>query len=403
MYLAGVTIRPRGGFRPGPGARLSLFYGCLFLVIGIHAPFWPVWLQGRGMTAGEIGVLLAVGIWVKVFANPFVGHVVDRRGDRRRPMIVLAGAGLASAALFAVAADFWSLLLVSGLFGLALSSLFPLSDNLAVRVADERNLQYGRLRLWGSISFIVAAVLGGRVFEGRPEGWILALVLMAMAATWVSAFFLPDARWPAQRGRKPAALGLARSPVFVLFLAAASLIQSSHAVFYGFSTLHWRSAGHSDAMIGWLWAEGVIVEVALFLIGGALLARLGPVRLIVAAGLAGALRWGVTGLTADLGPLLAVQTLHAFTFAATHLGAVHFIARAAPPNLSASAQSVYSALGTGVGFGVTMPLAGYLYARFGGHAFLFMGAMALAGAGCAALLARRWDGNPISLRRAAPG
>ena len=97
MYVAGFTIRSRDGFRPSPGARLSLFYWCLFLVIGIHAPFWPVWLQGRGMTAAEIGVLLAAGIWVKVFANPLIGHVVDRRGDRRRPMIVLAGAGLASA------------------------------------------------------------------------------------------------------------------------------------------------------------------------------------------------------------------------------------------------------------------------------------------------------------------
>ena len=124
-------------------------------------------------------------------------------------MIVLAGAGLAGASLFAVAADFWTLLLVSGLFGLALSSLFPLSDNLAVRVADERNLQYGRLRLWGSISFILAAVLGGRILEGRSEGWSLALVLMAMAAAWLSTFFLPDPRRRRTRTRSRYSVGTA--------------------------------------------------------------------------------------------------------------------------------------------------------------------------------------------------
>ncbi len=398
MYPAGFTLRPRDGFRPGPGARLSLFYWCLFLVIGVYVPFWPVWLESRGMTTAEIGLLLAVGIWVKVFANPLVGHVVDRRGDRRRPMIALAGASLAFALLFATASGFWTLFLISGLFGFALSSLFPLSDNLTVRVAGERELQYGRIRLWGSISFIVAAILGGRVLEGRPEGWVLAMVLAAVAATWLSTFLLPDARWPAQRGRTPSSLPLLRNPVFLLFLAAASLIQSSHAVYYGFATLYWRSTGHSDATIGWLWAEGVVAEVVLFVFGGTLLARLGPVWLVAAAGLAGTLRWGVTGLTADFVPLFAVQALHAFTFAATHLGAVHFIARAAPPSLSASAQSIYSALGTGVGFGLTMPLAGYLYANFGGGAFLFMSMMTLAGAGCAALLARRWDGGPIPLR-----
>ena len=397
MYPTGFTIRLPDDFRPGPGARLSLFYWCLFLIIGVYLPFWPIWLESRGMTTAEIGFLLAVGTWVKVFANPLVGHVVDRRGDRRRPMIVLAGASLVFAMLFAIATDFWTLLLISGLFGFALSSLFPLSDNLTVRVASERELQYGRVRLWGSISFIVAAILGGRVLEGRPEGWVLAMVLMAVAATWLSTFLLPDARWPTAHERKSISFRLLRSPVFFLFLAGASLIQSSHAVYYGFATLYWRSAGHSDVMIGWLWAEGVIAEVVLFIFGGTLLARLGPVWLMVVAGLAGALRWGVTGLTADLVPLLVVQALHAFTFAATHLGAVHFIARAAPPSLSASAQSIYSALGTGVGFGVTMPLAGYLYAQFGGGAFLFMGMMALVGAGCAVLLARRWDGNTISL------
>lgn len=397
MYPIGSLIRRTGPDQFGPGARLSLFYWCLFLIVGVYLPFWPVWLESRGMTAAQIGILLAVGTWVKVFANPLVGHVVDRRGDRRRPMIVLAGAGLAFVALFSVANGFWALLIISGLFGFALSSLFPLSDNLTVRIASERGLQYGRIRLWGSLSFIAAAMLGGRILEGRPEGWVLAMVLAAVAVTCLSTFLLPDARWPTEGVRKARSLRLLVNPVFVLFLASASLIQSSHAVYYGFATLYWRSVGHSDTVIGWLWAEGVIAEVILFTFGSAILARLGPVRLMAIAGLAGLLRWGVTGVTADLVPLLLVQAIHAFTFGATHLAAVHFIARAAPSNLSASAQSLYAALGTGVGFGVTMPLAGLLYDQFGGGAFLFMAGMTAVGAGCAVLLARRWDGKEISL------
>ena len=326
-----------------------------------------------------------------------IGHVVDRRGDRRRPMIVLAAAGLAIAALFTGAREFWVLLVISGLFGFALSSLFPLADNLTVRVASERGLQYGRIRLWGSISFVAAAILGGRLLEGRPDSWVLWLVLGALALTWLSTFLLPDARWPKEGRDKAPALRLLANPVFLLFLASASLIQSSHAVYYGFATLYWRSVGHSDTIIGWFWAEGVIAEVVLFLFGAALLARLGPVHLLVIAGLGGLLRWGITGLTADLIPLIVVQALHALTFGATHLAAVHFIARAAPSNLSASAQSLYSALGTGVGFGITMPLAGVLYEHFGGGAFLFMASMAGVGAGLALVLGRKWDGKEISL------
>lgn len=397
MPIFGDLMRRTGMDPLGPGARLSLFYGCLFLFVGIYLPFWPVWLESRGMTAAEIGILLAVGTWVKVLANPLVGHIVDRRGDRRIPMIVLAGAGLAAGVLFYLAHGFWVLLVISGLFGFALSALFPLSDNLTVRVASERGLQYGRIRLWGSISFIAAAMLGGRILEGKPDSWVLMLVLIAVGLTWISTFWLPDARWPTEERRKGLSFRLLTNPVFLLFLASASLIQSSHAVYYGFATLFWRSMGHSDTVIGWLWAEGVAAEVILFLFGGALLARLGPVWLLATAGLAALLRWGITGLTVDLVPLLLVQALHAFTFGATHLAAVHFIARAAPSNLSASAQSLYSALGTGVGFGIMMPLAGYLYEQFAGAAFLFMAAMTVVGTVCAIILARRWDGEQISL------
>ena len=397
MYPIWLTARWRITRISGPGVRLSVFYWCLFLIIGVYLPFWPVWLETRGMTAAQIGILLAVGTWVKVFANPLVGHIVDQRGDRRRPMIVLAGLGLAFVTLFYTAEGFWSLLIISALFGFALSSLFPLSDNLTVRIAHERSLQYGRIRLWGSISFVVAAMVGGQILEGRPETWILAMVISAVALTWGSTFFLPDARWPTKNGERTHSIRLLTNPVFLLFLASASLIQSSHAVYYGFATLYWRSVGHSETIIGWFWAEGVIAEIILFMFGTALLARMGPIWLLTLAGTIGTLRWGITGLTADLMPLLLVQAMHAFTFGATHLAAVHFIAQAAPPHLSASAQSLYSALGTGVGFGITMPLAGFLYAHFGGTAFLFMAAMTAIGAVCAVLLSRRWDGGTISL------
>ena len=73
-------------------------------------------------------------------------------------------------------------------------------------------------------------------------------------------------------------------PAFLLFLGAAAAIQSSHAVYYAFGTLHWRGLGHSEAVIGWLWAEGVIAEILLFAFGSALGSRLSPARLLMVAG-----------------------------------------------------------------------------------------------------------------------
>ena len=107
---------------------------------------------------------------------------------------------------------------------------------------------------------------------------------VALVLTTLVAFYLPRPRAPqASReavGRFPVVSLLANRP-FVLMMIAAAFIQSSHAVYYGFSTLHWRAHGHGDDVIGWLWAEGVIVEVALFTFSAAVVRRLGPTTLLI--------------------------------------------------------------------------------------------------------------------------
>ena len=122
-----------------------------------------------------------------------------------------------------------------------------------------------------------------------------------------------------------------------------------------------------------------------------------PTWLLVIAGIAGSIRWIVAGLATDLSLLILCQALHAFTFGATHLSAVHFIQRAAPQDMSASAQSLYSALGSGVGFGIMMPIAGYLYEVYGPNAFIFMAAMAASGTSLALFLIYYWDGERLSV------
>ncbi len=360
-------------------------------------PFWPLWLESRGMGPAEIGILIGAAFWAKVVTNPLIGGLVDRRGDRRRPMIALAAACLASYALFAVAEGFWALLGVSVLAGVFLSALLPLGESLTMRTAHERGFDYGRVRLWGSISFILAAALGGRLLEGRAPDIVLWLILAALGATVLACVVMPDIRLtPAGHGTRPV-WRLLRNPVFVLFLAATGLLQASHAVYYGFATLHWRAAGLDEAVIGALWAEGVVAEILLFVASGAFVRRLGPQGLLLLAAVGGMVRWTATAYSTGLGVLFAAQTLHALTFAAAHLAAMHFIARAAPPELSATAQTVYAAVGMGIVFGAAMWAAGGLYAAFGGGAFLAMAGLSTAGGLLALLLAARWRGGAIDI------
>jgi PPP family 3-phenylpropionic acid transporter len=381
-------------------ARLAFFYGAVFAVLGIYGPFWPVWLEAHGVGAAEIGILFAVATWVKVLGNPLIAHVVDRRGDRRLPMIVLAAAALAAAALFSIADGFWPIFMVTALWGLAFAALIPLAENLTMLKVRAHGLDYGRIRLWGSLTFIAGSVGTGRLLVGRSEDWVLWLILGVLGLVLCATILLPDHKAPPRRqGRAPARLVLG-NPLMLVFFAAGGMIQASHAVFYGFSTLHWRAHGHGDDVIGWLWAEGVIVEVALFTFSAAVVRRLGPTTLLIIGGLAAMLRWSVTGLTTELEVLVLVQALHALTFGATHLGAMHFIARAVPAEISATAQSLYAGIAMGVAFGVAMPLAGWLYGQAGGAAFQAMAALAALGTLFAILLARRWRGTTMEMAAA---
>ena len=131
----------------------------------------------------------------------------------------------------------------------------------------------------------------------------------------------------------------------------------------------------SDAVIGLLMAEAIVAEVALFAWGRRLIERLGPAGLTACAAAASVLRWSVTAFAPPLAVLAAVQLLHAATFAMQHLSAMLVLSRAVPPERAATAQALHSALGYGAPGGLLMLLAGFLYARFGGMAFLAMAAI----------------------------
>ncbi len=241
--------------------RLALFYSGFFLVIGVLMPFWPLWLKSRGLGAAEIGIVLASGMWIKVLINPFTSALADHLGERKRLIAGLSVMAFASFTLFAFVHSFWPVLLVSMLFFAFWAPMIPLGESLTMLTAARRSLDYGRIRLWGSLSFIIAAGTAGRILAGRPADLVYWLVLGAVGVAVGFCFLLPDIRAPKAAGRRLLILDVLRDKSFLIFLAAAGMVQTSHAVYYAFGTLHWRAAGYTETVIGALWAEGVIAEI----------------------------------------------------------------------------------------------------------------------------------------------
>lgn len=361
-----------------PAVRLAAYYGALFAAVGVNLPFWPLWLKDRGLSPADIGLIMATTYLMKMVVNPLVGHVVDRRGDRRRPMVIMAVGAAVTWACFALVDGFWGILAVTVLSLSLWSGIMPVGESLALMITQRHRLDYGRVRLWGSAAFILTAIAVGRLLVDHPPDVLVWLVAGTLALTAAACAALPDERVPVPTAGNPLPLrSLLTSAGFLLFLTAGSLNQISHTVYYAFSTIHWKAAGISDDTIGLLWSEGVLAEIVLFSISGAVVRRIGPEGLILTAALCGAVRWGVLGTTTELPLLFTAQILHAATFGCAHLGAMHFIQRTIPAGLSARAQGIYSAVAMGAAPGFMSPLTGRLYEALGGYAFLVMAGFSL--------------------------
>jgi PPP family 3-phenylpropionic acid transporter len=372
---------------------MAIFYAAIFAMIGIHMPFWPVWLEAKGLSPTEIGTVYASSIGFKIIFNPLISHFADRYGQRRQIMISLALLALITFSFFGLVDGFWQILLISILFFSVWSPLIPLGESLAMlgdyKTRNKefgRETDYGRLRLWGSITFIITAIGTGYLLTDENIEIVYQIILVSLALVFAVTLILPPTRAPALNDIWFAPMTVLKDKNFLIFIFASALIQASHGVYYAFGTLNWKVQGYSENIIGLLWAEGVVAEIILFIFGARLIAVLGPSGIIVLGGVAGILRWLLMGDADGLAALVFLQALHAFTFGATHLGAIYFIYRHFPNNLSASAQGVYSAIVMGLALGLSIFASGKLYSLFGSDAYNAMALMAAVGTLIAILL-----------------
>jgi MFS transporter, PPP family, 3-phenylpropionic acid transporter len=369
--------------------RLKAFYAALFLTLGVQLPFLPVWLTAKGLDASAIGIVLAVPAVIRIAAIPLATRVADRH-DALRGVIILAAAGATIGfGALAFAQGVLAIALVYALASAAYAPVMMLADTYALRGLAQRGRPYGPARLWGSAAFIAASFGAGALLDLIAPGDLIWLMVGAMAVATAAALALVPLGTEAAGGSpaRASARELLRNPAFLAAIAAASLVQASHAVYYGFSTIDWQAAGYDGGVIGALWALGVIAEIALFALSARLPSAITPVALLM-IGAAGALvRWCAMALAPPLAALPLLQCLHALSFGATHLGALAFVARVAPPGAGATVQG-YFAVTLGITMAIATALAGVLYGRFGGAAYAAMAVMAAAGVLCA-LAAKR--------------
>ena len=407
----------------GYGIRVSVFFAALFLIYGVHLPYLPLWLEWRGLTPAQIGIITSAPFFLRLIATPSLASLADRNAAHARLIRLLAWLALVSALLLTGLSSFWPILMATLFFAISVYTIMPLTETIAM-AGVRQGLDYGRMRLWGSLTFIAASFLGGMAVDWAGRGIGIWLIVTGCLATLGAAYLLPAPDGIGKRAEQNATgananananadipepsfssqpprrgigrvidVRLVRHRVFLIFLLAVGTVQAAHAMFYTFGAIHWRASGLSPAWIGTLWAIGVMTEVSLFAGSGWVVARFGPVRLMLAGAIAAVVRWSAMSLDPLLGWLIPLQVLHGLTYGASHLGAIHFIARAVPQSAGGTAQALYATLASGVLQGAAMLLSGLIYARYGGGAYLAMALLAAIGLAAGLILAHSWSGS----------
>ncbi|WP_223930494.1 3-phenylpropionate MFS transporter, partial [Aeromonas caviae] len=253
-------------------------------------------------------------------------------------------------------------------------TLMPMGEALATRMVVQTHLDYGKVRLCGSFAFIVASTLVGSLVGNFGSDWVLhTMVAGLLIMLGLSLLPLRPAPRELQGERAKASLKETLQSASVRrFLLITALLQGSHAAYYGFSAIYWKAEGYGGTLIGYLWALGVVAEIAMFAADKRFLQRFGAQTLFLVGALGCVVRWVLLGSSTELWVLVLGQLLHGVTFCISHLGAIRFMTRQLPAEQQIPTQALYAALGLGMTVAALMTVCGLLFEPLGGGIFFIM-------------------------------
>lgn len=364
-----------------PRRRLAGFYFFYFAYLGAFAPFFSLYLEGVGMSAVEIGFLMALPQLTRIVAPHLWGWLADRGPSRLRIVRLTGIAGLACfLGVFAGTGFLWLFIV---LFAMTFfwSAALPLVEATTLSHLGEETARYGRIRVWGSVGFIVAVVAVGYLLDWFDVGALPVVVAAMMIGMLVLSWSIPDTASAPHPSDDLPIWDILRKPAVMALVAASALMAAAHGPYYTFYSIHLVDHGYSKGVAGWLWALGVICEIGIF-VWMPHLYRAYTLRQILIASFALAIvrflmiGWGAESLIV----LLIAQALHAATFGSFHAAAIGVVHRMFRGRHQARGQAIYGSLAFGAGGALGAFASGYGWEHLGpGVTFSLSAACALAG------------------------
>lgn len=356
--------------------KLSRFYFIYYFFVGAFVPYWGLYLKSEQFSPADIGILMSLFQISRIFAPNFWGWLADHTGKRAQWIKLTAFLGLCGfTAVFWAHGFFW-LFFVMAALSLFTSSTLPLAESLTLAHLATTNGHYSRIRMWGSLGFIVAAVILGFLIDFSGISSLLWFLLIVQITLFALSYTLPDAKVEAHPHDHFSIWQVIKQPNVLALLIGCALMVTAHGVLYNFYSIYLSDHGYSKGMIGLLWSVGVICEIGIFMLMPKIMSRFSLKAVLQISLALAVLRFGMIGVAIDNIVLLIIaQTLHAATFGSFHAASVEVITQFFNGRHQAKGQAIYNSVAYGIGGTVGGVAGGYALQYLGGQQTFMLAAI----------------------------
>ncbi len=359
------------------GWTLGSFYAFYFAILGAVIPYMALYFESIGFTPSQIGILMSTLLITKVIAPNFWGLILDKQ-SLKHPSLQAKTLTIALSICCLMflwlnfTEHFWVIAVLMFAYSFFWNAVLPQMETVVYNFLGEKRHRYGKIRVWGSIGFILSVTCLGWLIDNYGINVLLPFITVIFAALALHGIFIGRAAAPssllASSGSNASKFQHLMSPTIIMVLVLGAIGQMTHAPFYTFFSIYLESYGYSKTLIGWLWALGVISEVAVFLFAHHLLAKFNIFKLLLVCFAVTSIRWWMLSKFPDsLILLILTQTLHAISFGLYHSTSSQLINAQFKGQYQVRGQALYSSITFGVGGSIGTLASGYLWSAYDGQ------------------------------------
>jgi len=334
---------------------LGLYYFFYFSLVGVYIIFMPKTLLDFNYNNVEVGIIYASAPFMR-FIIPFIFRRFITL-DHRVFVLSLIFSLVATIIFLVTIKSFWLYLFVNLLFGASMGISLPYVETIALHTLSKS--RYGKVRLYGSIGFMVTALWLGKVLTQPYEALYYLVGATFLTAIFGTMIIYYDQDTKMEITNNQEEFSLSKYPWFWISIF---LMQVSFGGFYNFFTIYETSHGISLEMTSWMWSFGVVCEIVMLYFQGSLLQR-NLLNIIKFAILITAIRWVLLYLYPDsITMIFASQSLHAISFALYHTASISYVFSIYTQKKLA--QQFFLGIAFGLGGSVGALMAGQIYGEY---------------------------------------